>query len=77
MSRTGDVGVGLLQATLSNPEVRRLDEGQRSPICNRVALTSLFKDAGMGSVETRAMTRLPVLRTSTSTGCRFSVGKER
>lgn len=38
-----------------NPEVRSLDEGQRSPICNPAALSSLFRDAGMGSVESRAV----------------------
>jgi SAM-dependent methyltransferase len=38
-----------------NPEVRSLDEGQRSLICNPATLTSLFRDAGIGSVETRAI----------------------
>jgi Methylase involved in ubiquinone/menaquinone biosynthesis len=38
-----------------NPEVRSLDEGQRSPICYPAALASLFRDAGMGSVEMRAI----------------------
>lgn len=38
-----------------NPEVKSLDEGQRSPICNPTSLASLFRDAGLGSVQTRAI----------------------
>lgn len=36
-----------------NPEVRKLDEGQRSPICNPASLMSLFKDAGLENVASR------------------------
>lgn len=36
-----------------NPQVRSLDEGQRSPICNPASLMELFRDAGLGNVESR------------------------
>ncbi|MBV9209252.1 MAG: class I SAM-dependent methyltransferase [Acidobacteria bacterium] len=38
-----------------NPEVRSLDEGQRSPICHPTSLASLFKEAGLIDVQTRAI----------------------
>ncbi len=40
-------------AVTLNPEVRGLDEGQRSPICNPTALARLFRDAGLENVQSR------------------------
>ena len=42
-------------AVTLDPEVRSLDEGQRSPICNPTALARLFSDAGLEHVQCRAI----------------------
>ena len=42
-------------AVTLDPEVRSLDEGQRSPICSPTALASLVSDAGLGHVQCRAI----------------------
>ena len=42
-------------AVTLDPEVRSLDEGQRSPICNPTALATLFSDAGLEHIQCRAI----------------------
>jgi SAM-dependent methyltransferase len=38
-----------------DPKARKLDEGRRFPLCNPEPLTDLFRTAGLGKVEVRAI----------------------
>lgn len=40
-------------AIMLDPQVSGLDEGRRSPLCNPASLTHLFKNSGLGDVESR------------------------
>ena len=60
-----------------SPGDAKLDQADRFPICQPEPLRALFEDAGLRSVEVRAIEIPTVFQTSTTTGTRSSAARAR